>query len=104
MTTDDLDIVLLKDSNLGLWVAHGVQADVAGQGSTIQDALEELQYVIAAAMVRISKSGTPLLPSPPEYEAQFKDGVPVKVTYPSVPDIEPPVNVRVPQIREARVG
>lgn len=101
------DVVLIKDSVVDQWTAHLVELDVAAQGRTIPDALKEVQYVLAAATARAASSDTALNvavgAAPAEYRKQFESGIPVVVTMPNVPSIEPPLPVAVPTLGEARV-
>ena len=102
-----LDVVLIKDPALDAWTAHLVQIDVAAQGSTIQEALQEVQYALACASVIAAKSNSSLEVSvgaaPEEYIERFSQGVALRVDIPAVPAIDPPIETPVPPIREARV-
>ena len=104
---DHFDVLLIKDSEVDAWVAHALQVDVAGQGSSISEALGEVQYAMAAAAVRLV-SAEPLRAqigkAPSEYWNQYRSGHKVIVDAPDAPHVSAPVVVTVPTLREARVG
>ena len=104
---DKLDAVLIKDCTLDAWTVHLVQLDIAAQGKTIEDALKEVQFTLAAATARAAKDGAVLTDTvgsaPEEYRDRFQRGTRLDVVMPPVPHIDPPLPVAVPTIAEARV-
>ena len=113
-TANVLEVLLIKDSALDAWTAHGLQINVAGQGKTIQAALESIRYSTAAASVRAIEQrpndddalaqmvGT----APNKYWAQFSAGQVVEDRdLPAATQItvDPPVPAAVPEVGEVRI-
>ena len=103
---DRFDVLLIKDSEVGAWVAHALEVDVAGQGTSIPEALAKVQHAMAAAAVRFASddNGLRLGKAPQEYWDQYAEGFKVEVDAPSKPVVKAAVSVTVPDFHEARVN
>ena len=102
-----IDVILWKDDTLNVWVAHGLQLDVAGQGGTVEEALLQTQCALASALIFAEKEGKSLIQVtgkyPKNYWKEFEQGR--KYDFGSVEpvQIEPPLDVEIPALGEARV-
>ena len=104
---EHFDVLLIKDSEVDAWVAHALQVDVAGQGSSVSEALGEVQYAMAAAAVRLASADSSrwkIGKASSHYWHQYGNGYKVVVDVPDAPHVTAPVDVTVPTLREARVS
>lgn len=101
------DVLLIKDSEVGAWVAHALEVDVAGQGESIPEALGKLQYAMAAAAIQMASGESDKMrisKAPQEYWDQYSEGFRVEVDAPREPVVRASVPVTVPSFHEARVS
>ena len=106
-----VDVLLMKGKTLkGVWIAHGLQLDVAGQGESITEALKEMQFAIAAASLCPAQSDnmptTSVPEAPSEYWETFQgaEPIPADTFIPPKPHVSSPTPVSIPSLGEARIA
>ncbi len=99
-----VNILLLKEE---IWSAQCLEHDIAAQGKTIDEALEELSILIAAELSVADESSLKHVPPAPEpYWRAFRDALEVTAprAFPVVPLHEVPPAFMLPEFRELRVA
>ena len=124
-TPKHIDVLLTKSEQM--WFAHGLQVDVAGQGESIREALEQLQFALAATLVleanpdpvqeRSLQEADPAMSAgpmtipksigqaPQKYWQMFESAAPLLLdSAPKAPEVQAANPVSLPELREARVS
>lgn len=103
----ELNILLFKDC--GVWIAQCLERDIAAQGETIKQALDEFGKMLAAEIAYALHKGVEPLSNldqaPSFYWKQFDEGLFVNPQRPvfSIPVQTPPAFM-IPELRELRVA
>lgn len=113
MKTSHLDVLLVKEADV--WFAHGLQLDVAGQGDSIATAIDQMQFALATSLAIVANPTDDgegdvvrlATQAPQEYWDKFEVAAPLRLEggwISDPPEVEAPVAVHLPRLREARVG
>ena len=108
-----LDILVRKDPDIGVWVSQCLQYDIAAQGASIKDSLVAFTHALVSEVVygievrKLVDDPLSELPRPPEEIKRLFDGAEAKVmraAVPKMPHVPPAVHAAMPELHELRVA
>ena len=104
---ETIDVLVMNGESLNVFIAHGLQLDVAGQGNSISEALDAMQFAVAAVALRAAECGVEpqmVEAATQDYWERFDSATPLDIPLPAVPKVECPGldDVPVPKVGSVR--